>query len=342
MVEVAVAGRTVSVPRGFTVEVYAEGLPGARWLALGPDGLPYVSQPSAGRVIRLPDDDGDGRADSVVDVVTGLDRPHGLAFRGDTLYVAETGRVVRLVPGVATPQVMVDGLPTGGHWTKTLVFGPDGMLFVSIGSSCNVCDEADPRRAAVMRYRADGSAAERFAWGLRNSVGLAFHPVTGELWATNNDRDWLGDDLPPERINILRVGRYYGWPECYLPLASNPEYPDAACSGVEPPAIAFQAHSAPLGIAFYTADRFPPEFRGDAFMAYHGSWNRTVPTGYKLVHVNVVAGRPESIRDFVTGFRTATGETWARPVSLLVMPDGTLLVSDDHGGRVFRVRYVGP
>lgn len=342
-VEVQVAGHALQVPRGFTVELYAEGLDNARFFALGPDGVPYLSQPRAGRVVRLPDANRDGRADSASVVAQGLNRPHGLAFRGDTLYVAETNRVVRLVPGRSAPQVVVDGLPVGGnHWTRTVAFGPDGKLYVAIGSSCNLCNESDPRRAAVMRYDVDGSNGAVFARGLRNSVGLAFHPATGELWATNNDRDFLGDDQPPDRINILREGRDYGWPRCNLPNVRNPEYPDADCSQVEVPAITFQAHSAPLGIAFYTGTQFPAEYRGDAFVAYHGSWNRSVPTGYKVVQVHVVSGRPESIRDFVTGFMPAGGgPAWSRPVGLLVLPDGSLLVSDDSGGRVFRVRYTG-
>lgn len=346
-VDVPVAGHTVQVPAGFTVEVYAESLPNARWVALGPDGVPYLSQPRRGRVVKLPDLNHDGRADTVITVLDSLNRPHGLAFRGDTLYVAETGRVIRLAPGAARPQVVLDSLFTGGnHWTKTIAFGPDGRLYIAGGSSCNVCTESDQRRATVMRVNQDGTGFEIFARGLRNSVGIAFHPTTGELWGTNNDRDMLGDDVPPERINIIKQGRFYGWPRCWLPAQKNPEFPDADCSDVEPPAITFQAHSAPLGITFYEATAaappaFPAEYRGDALIAYHGSWNRSVPTGYKLVRVRVVNGRPVSVGDFITGFRPEGESAWARPVATLVMPDGSLLFTDDSGGRVFRVRYVG-
>ncbi|MGH7567903.1 MAG: PQQ-dependent sugar dehydrogenase [Gemmatimonadales bacterium] len=212
-----------------------------------------------------------------------------------------------------------------------------------------MCDEGDPRRAAVVRYNRDGSGEQLFATGLRNSVGLAFHPATGELWATNNDRDNLGDDAPPERVNILRSGRNYGWPRCYLPGTPNPEYPGADCATVEPPAITFQAHSAPLGLRFYTGTRLPPEYGGAgaggggvgtaAFVAYHGSWNRSVPTGAKVVRVTVLKGRPVSVDDFVTGWQLSDGSRWGRPVDLLVTPDGALLISDDLGGRIWRVSY---
>ncbi|HEY3222095.1 MAG TPA: PQQ-dependent sugar dehydrogenase [Gemmatimonadales bacterium] len=336
---ISITGQTLYVPSGFNVNLFAEGLDGARSLALGPDGAVFVTLSGNGEIVRLVDADGDGTADERSTVLSGLSYPFGLAFRDDTMYFAEQTAVRRLDPGATTPVTVIANLPVDGHITRTIVFGPDNLLYLAIGSSCNVCDDALPR-AAVTRYNLDGSNRRTFATGLRNSVGLAFHPTTGELWANNNDRDDLGDDVPPEHLNILRDGRWYGWPQCYLPGQANPEYPGADCSGVEPPALTFQAHSAPLGIAFYTGATFPAEYRGDAFMTYHGSWNRTVPTGAKVVRVRVQNGRPTGVEDFVTGWQLADGSRWGRPVGLLVMPDGALLVSDDWGGRIWRVSFV--
>src|SRR5215831_5883325 len=290
MVAQQVAGHTLYLRPGFKITLFADA-EGVRNLVLGPGGAIYAALQRPGRVIRIAHADGDTIAGATGDVATGLNGPFGIAFRGDTMYVGEMTKVTRFAPGSTTGQTVVEGLPSGGHSTRTVVFGPDGYMYVAVGSSCNVCNESDPRRAAVTRFTADGSGEHRFATGLRNSVGLAFNPSTGELWATNNDRDDIGgankamtDDLPPEHLNILKDGKFYGWPKCYLPGKPNPEYATADCSTVEPPTITFQAHSAPLGITFYTGSAFPG-YKGDAFLTYHGSWNRKVPTGAKVVHV---------------------------------------------------------
>ncbi|PYO84603.1 MAG: hypothetical protein DMD68_06395, partial [Gemmatimonadetes bacterium] len=291
----------------------------------------------------------DGVAESRTVVLTGLLGPHGIAFRGDTLYVAEEDGVKRYDPGVASPVQLVSNLPTGGHSTRSIAFSPDGLyMYVSIGSSSNIDPETDTLRAAVMRYNLNGTGGRVFARGLRNSVGIAINPTTGALWATNNDRDNIGpttaatDSLPPERINILLDGKNYGWPQCYLPNRPNPEYASADCSTVTAPAITFTAHSAPLGIAFYTGTMFPAGYQGDAFVAYHGSWNRSVPTGAKVVRVHVQGGVPVSITDFVVGWQLEpSGSRWGRPAGLLVLPDGSLLITDDSSGRIWRVSY-GP
>jgi glucose/arabinose dehydrogenase len=344
MVAQQIAGHTLFLRPGFKITVFASA-DGVRNLVLGPGGAVYAALQGPGRVIRIAHADGDTAAGAISDAATGLTGPFGIAFRGDTMYVGEMTKVTRFAPGGTSGQTIVAGLPSGGHSTRTVVFGPDGLMYVAVGSSCNVCDESDPRRAAVTRFNPDGSGEHRFATGLRNSVGLAFNPSTGELWATNNDRDNLGgsntamtDDLPPEHLNILKDGKFYGWPKCYLPGKPNPEYASADCSTVEPPAITFQAHSAPLGITFYTGSAFPG-YKGDAFLTYHGSWNRTVHTGAKVVHVKVQNGKPVSIDDFVTGWQLPDGSRWGRPVAVLSLPDGSLLISDDQGGKIWRVSY---
>ena len=337
----AAQDHTLRVPPGFNVSVFADHLQGVRYLSLGPGNAIYASQPGAGLVVRLTDRNHDGTADSVETIASGLRGPFGIAFRGDTMFVAEERDVKRFDPGAREPRTIIDDIPGGGHSTRTILFGPDGKLYLAVGSSCNLCDERDSLRAAVSQFNPDGSGGRIFARGLRNTVGIAFNPKTGELWGGNNDRDNLGDDLPPEHVNIIKAGRNYGWPECYLPGKPNPEYGSANCSNVEPPAITIQAHSAPLGLAFYTGTQFPREFRGDAFVTLHGSWNRSVPTGAKVVriHVDSSGQRAIGVDDFITGWQLPDGSRWGRPVGLLVLPDGSLLVSDDMGGKIWRVSY---
>jgi glucose/arabinose dehydrogenase len=336
-------GNALVVRRGFRVATFAEELDGVRMLARGPDGTIYASLPRPGRVVALPDTDGDGRADGVRAVVEGLRGPHGLAWAGDTLYVAEEHRVVRLVPPDGRLEVVVGGLPTGGnHRSRSLAIRGDTLL-VAVGSSCNLCDERDPRRAAITRYRTDGTGERPFATGLRNAVGLAWHPGTGALWATNNDRDRLGDDRPPDRVNVVVEHGWYGWPECYLPGTPNPEYADRAgrCDRAIGPTVPLPAHSAPLGLAFYDAAQFPEEYRGDLFVALHGSWDRSFPTGYKVVRVSMQGGaRPGRPEDFVAGWQIGR-RWWGRPVDVAVGADGALYISDDFGDRVYRVTWVG-
>ena len=338
-----VEGHDLFLKPGFHITAFAQGLPGVRYLTLGPGNVVYASLTRGGTIVRLPDANHDGVADSAITVASGLHQPFGIAFRGDTMYVGETDALDRFTPGATTPQKLASLPGGGGHSTRTVVVGPDNKLYVAIGSSCNVCEEADPRRAAVVTYNPDGTGEHLFARGLRNSVGLAFNPTTRELWANNNDRDNLGDDLPPEHVNILKDGKYYGWPQCYLPGKPNPEYPDANCATVEPPAITIQAHSAPLGLAFYTGTMFPAEYRGDAIMTLHGSWNRSVPTGAKVVRVRIQNGKATGVEDFITGWlppgAASTSGRWGRPVSPLVLPDGSLLISDDDGGKIWRVTY---
>jgi len=336
----------VQVPQGFDVSIFAEGLAGVRMLELGPDDRLYAALSSAGEVVRF-DLNANGTAGGGPRVVvSGLRQPFGLAFRNGDLYVGETHQVIRLTgPAFTRETIIVPGLPTGGHWTREIEFGPDGRLYVSVGSSCNLCEEGDARRAAVVRYAANGSGEEIIAEGLRNTVGLAFHPETGALWASQNERDRLGDDVPAEELNILTPGgpvEHFGWPYCYGDRVPNPEYADPRrCAGTIAPALKMQAHSAPLGMVFYDGDQFPAEYRGDLFLAFHGSWNRSERTGYKVVRVRVENGQPVSYEDFASGWLTGAGRVRGRPVAVEVGPEGSLYVSDDGAGRIWRVRWVG-
>lgn len=340
----------IHLPPGFTINVFAADLDGPRMLALGPDGAVYVTERGAGRVLRLEDANGDGAAESQQVAASGLAAPSGLAFYEDgSLYVAEPGRVVRFTERSAEGtygglQEIISGIPTSGHNTRTLLFSPDGQyLYVSIGSSCNTCVEEDPRRAAVVRYNPDGSGEQLYAVGLRNAVGLALRPGTDEIWASNNGSDWLGDDQPPETVNILAAGADFGWPRCHAGRIPDPEFGGTSgCADVTPPAVEMQAHSAPLGLTFYTGEMFPPEYQGDLFVAFHGSWNRTEPTGYKVVRIPVEAGVPGPVQEFAWGWLNEDGSRSGRPVDVLSGPDGALYVTDDQRGVIYRIAYSGP
>ena len=332
----------IKLPEGFKIEEFATGLGSARFMAFSPDGVLFVTMGDEGKVVALPDRDKNDKSDKTIMFAEGLRNPHGIDFYNGYLYIGEIHQVVRFkYTGIDSEpgkkEIIVPNLPPGGHWSRTIRFGPDGKMYVSIGSSCNVCIEKDERRAAIVRYNADGSGARIFAKGLRNSVGITWHPDTKELWATDNGRDWLGDNLPPEEINVVKEGENYGWPYCYGDRVVDPDYGRPGfCEQTSPPVFKMQAHSAPLGLVFYTGKLFPKEYWGDLFVAFHGSWNRTVPTGYKVVRIKMKEGKPEKVEDFATGWlrgQRATG----RPVDVIVGPDGSLYVSDDRGGVVYRI-----
>lgn len=336
------------VPAGIKVAEFGK-VGGVRMMALGPDGAVYASRPSAGEVVRLVDANKDGVAESQNVVARGLDKPHGLAFHDGWLYIANTGAVVRgrLDPnaGMAmtgTPETVATYSAGGGHWSRTVVFGDDGAMYVSIGSTCNLCEEKTPDRAAVMRFEAGDTKGRVYSSGVRNAVGMAVHPVTKAIWVTQNERDNIPpnhQDLPFEEINILQDGGDYGWPYCHGDRVPNPEYNDQArCNQTIPPALTMQAHSAPLGMAFLAgATALPAAYRGDALVAYHGSWNRNDPTGAKVVRIRIADGRPVGVEDFIVGWQDSAGKRWGRPVDVLVAADGAVLVSDDLGGVIYRV-----
>lgn len=341
--------KPIALPPGFEISVYADGLQAPRMMAVGPDGGVYVAERGAGRILRLVDGDEDGLLDQLDAVVEGLDSPSSLAFHQDgSLYVGETRRILRLPTSsdggdFNEPQVVIDGLPSGGHNTRTVTFSPDySSLYVSIGSSCNVCEEQDQRRAAIVRYNPDGSGERLYARGLRNAVGITFNPITGELWATNNGRDFLGDDLPPETIYKIQEGADYGWPGCHSGRIIDPDFgSQGSCEGIEQPQVEMQAHSAPLGLEFYSGDQFPAEYQGDLFVAFHGSWNRSQPVGYKVVRIPMDGEVIGLVEDFAVGWLNNEA-SWGRPVDIVTAPDGSLLISDDAGGKIYRVYYRGP
>ncbi len=340
----------VSLPPGFSMNVFAEGLNNPRFLNFGPDGVLYVADRGNGRIVQLPDANKDGRADEIRTFADNLNSPHSLVYHENAWYVGVPSGVVRLNDSdgdgaTESTTVLIDDYPTRGHSTRTVIFLPDGRLAVSVGSSCNVCDEEDERRASVLVYDGPEAAGEQiFAAGLRNAVGLAIHPQTGELWASNNGRDLMGDDLPPENIYIVEEGANYGWPVCHSGRLVDPDMGyEGACDGVTQPLVEMQAHSAPLGIAFYSGDTFPEEYHNDLFIALHGSWNRSEPTGYKIVRLPLDGSTPGGpVEDFATGWLDASsGAASGRPAGLAVSPDGDLYLSDDKAGLIYRITYSG-
>jgi glucose/arabinose dehydrogenase len=343
----------LKAPAGFRVSVFADTKAKPRLMAISPGGVLLVTATYDGLLLALPDANKDGAADRVATVLSDLAAPHGIAFYQGKLYLAESGRVVRYDWNEAQLQATdpreIVKLPRGGmHFTRTIAFH-NGKLYVSAGSDCNVCED-EPGRAMVQEFNPDGTGGRVFARGLRNAVGLDVSPVTRTVWASDNGRDWLGDDLPPDEINDLgKEGGDFGWPFCYGKRVVDTKYPSASaarCARTVSSTVDLQAHSAPLGIAFYTGTQFPQPYRNDLFVAYHGSWNRSVPTGYKVVRIRMNAkGEPQGMEDFLTGF-VAPGETrkgkWiGRPVGIAVAPDGAMFVSDDSSGAIYRVTWEG-
>ncbi|MDZ7611196.1 MAG: PQQ-dependent sugar dehydrogenase [Candidatus Moranbacteria bacterium] len=337
----------LEVPENFEISFLAENLPGARDISEKDSlGNIWISQTSEGKIslLSLNENQELENADTVFE---NLNRPHGLAIDpedGLTLYFAETDAVKRVrLYTEDTPQKIADLPGGGGHLTRSLHFGPDDKLYVSIGSSCNVCLESDERRAAVYRMNKDGSNFEKYAEGLRNSVFMATNPITGDIWATEMGRDNLGDNTPPDEINILQEGGNYGWPYCYGKNTRDETFrPESNenCDDTIPSRIDLQAHSAPLGLDFVPETGWPEEYWLDLVVAYHGSWNRTVPTGYKLVHFNLDdQGNLENRQDFISGWLTENGEKLGRPVDVQAFPGGMMLVSDDQKGVVYKIEY---
>lgn len=340
----AASADDLHAPPGFSIAVVSTRVPDARFMTFAPNGDLLVAETSRGRVVALAPG-ASPEADPKL-VVSGVVLAHGLAMRGDQVYVAGWTGVTRVrypVPAGQSPTTLFSDMPQGlVHNHRALALAADGSIFVSSGSTCNVCMEPDPRLATVLRYDPDGSHGRIYADGLRNASGLAFDDA-GKLWAVVNGRDNLGDELPPDEVVEIKDGAKYGWPYCYAGYGirvPNPEYADAGkCVGTEPSALNLQAHSAPLQIAFYHGAQFPARYRGALFVAYHGSWNRSVKTGYKVVAVFFKNGRPDHVEDFVTGWLGADQRVSGRPAGVAVGPDGSLYISSDTTGYIYKVTY---
>jgi glucose/arabinose dehydrogenase len=346
---------SIKLPPGFKISVYAEGVTNARQMALSPKGVLYVGSNSAGKVYAVVDQNKDGKADKVYTIASGLRLPSGVAFHDGALYVGAVSRVLRW-PGIddklaqpPVPQTVSEAYPSDGHhgW-KFIAFGPDGWLYVPVGAPCNVCDEKNPIYASITRVRVDaaGKAGKPEIWarGIRNTVGFDWHPQTHELWLTDNGRDMMGDNRPPDELNHApKPGLHFGFPYCHGGDIPDPEFGKGhPCSGYTPPAQNLGPHVAAIGMRFYTGTMFPPKYRNQAFIAEHGSWNRSDPIGYRVMVVTIENGKAVSYQPFAEGWLQRGGDAWGRPADVLVMPDGALLVSDDDAGVIYRITYAAP
>jgi glucose/arabinose dehydrogenase len=334
------------VPAGFEVSLFASGLDESRTMRTAPNGDVFLAESGAGRIRVFT-----GQQSRVF--AADLSQPFGIAFwppgpSPKYVYVGETNRVVRFpYPNGGPPEVIVASLPEGGHWTRDVVFSPDGArMFVSVGSATNDMQGVEPdterERAAVLSFTPDGKDRRVYASGLRNCSAEAIQPHTGTLWCAVNERDGLGDNLPPDYATSVQNGGFYGWPWFYIGANPDPRHQNTAARPVVVPDVLIQPHSAPLGIAFYDQTKFPAEYRGDAFVALHGSWNRSTRTGYKVIRLRFANGRPTGeYEDFLTGFVRSDRAVWGRPVGVTVTADGALLVSEDGNGTIWRIAYKG-
>jgi len=335
------------LPEGFRIGEFASGINNVRTIAVTDTGDIVAASMRPGEIILLHrDEDGDGASDGRTVLASGLGHPHGLALYGGYLYIGETEQIVRgrfdaEARTLGELEVVFAGLPAGGnHTTRTIGFGPDGMLYVTVGSSCNVCVEEQPYRASMLRMNPDGGDSWTFATGLRNSVGFDWHPATGELYATDNGRDLLGDDTPHCELNLLEEGADYGWPYAYGDRQHDPEF-DGDHENVQasrPMAHGFGAHRAPLGLRFFGLDNAPKGFEGTALVALHGSWNRSELAGYKVVSLHFGADGSIEQRDFLTGFELDE-DVIGRPVEMAFGPDGGIYISDDYSGTIYKVGW---
>lgn len=341
------------LPTGFEVELFTDEVPGARSLTMGQEGTVFVGTRGEGKVYAVVDADGDGRAEQVHTIAEGLKQPNGVAFREGDLFVAEVERVLRYgsiesqLADPPEPEVIFEGFPDQeSHGWKYIGFAPDDMLYVTVGVPCNICRPDNPIQGTIVRMNPDGSGLEIFAAGLRNSVGFDWNPSTGEFWFTDNGRDWLGSDLPPDELNrASEAGLHFGFPYVYADNQPDPEFEDRdppaglpPIGGFIPPVQALGPHVAALGMRFYDGQMFPAQYQGDVFIAEHGSWNRIDPIGYRVTRVRIEGNEASGYETFASGWLEGR-QAWGRPVDVEVMPDGALLVSDDRNGAIYRIAH---
>lgn len=346
--------KALKVPTGFAVNVFASGLKNPRMLAVAPNGDIYVSRRDQGDVLLLRDTNADGVADGAPVPVMHRAGAHGLAIHDNKLYVVAVKEVfVAPILGdgkLGEPKMIAGDLPDAGqHADRSIAYGPDNMLYIQVGSTCNACEESNPENATLIRMSPDGKSRGVFARGLRNTIGFAWHPKTGELWGMDHGIDYLGDDLQEEELNLIELGKMYGWPHIWANNGVNPQSTPPggitkeqwkAASTV--PALLYTAHAAPMSLLFYSGGNFPAEFQGDGFVTMRGSWNRATPSGYEIVRLRMKDGKPDKFESFVSGFLTDGGKTHiARPVGLAMAKDGSLLMADDGNGTIFRISYTG-
>ena len=339
------------LPEGFGIDVYADSIDNARSLCLSPDGTLFVGNRSGGKVFALKDTDGDGRVDKKYILLEGGNMPNGVAFKDGHLYVAEVNRILKFenieskLANPGKPIVVYDKYPEEKHhgW-KYIAFGPDGKLYVPVGAPCNIC-EPDSIYATITRINTDGTGLEIVQSGIRNTVGFTWHPTTGELWFTDNGRDMMGDDVPECELNhATREKMHFGYPYCHQGDVPDPEFgAKRKCSEFTPPVSKMGPHTAPLGLTFYTGDQFPAKYKNQIFTARHGSWNRSKKSGYDIVLTTLNEdGSVKETKPFITGWlHPNTDDVWGRPVDLEIMPDGSMLISDDFANVIYRVYYKG-
>jgi len=347
------------LPAGFHADVFADGVENAREMALAPGGTVFVGSRSAGKVHAVVDSNGDHKADKVMLIASGLDQPNGVAMRNGALYVATASKLLRFddiekhLDAPPAPVTIREDLPNPktGHSWKFIAFGPDDMLYMSVGAPCNVCT-SPPMVSAIVRMRPDGSDMAVFAEGVRNSVGFDWQPATHELWFTDNGRDLLGDDVPNDELNVAwKAGLHFGFPYCHQGDVADPQFgAERACSTTEPPVLKLGAHVAAIGFTFYTGNMFPASYKNAAIIAEHGSWNRSTPSGYRVMVAHTEGRKVTGYEPLVDGFlpgltsgspggRGAGAAAIGRPADVLQMPDGSILISDDTGNRLIRVSY---